>query len=302
MKRSLSLDFLKILLSFIVVTAHLDPLFEYHELRSAIWNAGYGRALVPCFFAINGFFLASKLDDFKAIRKYMTQLIIVYLLWSTFYAYFYYEHMPLTTIIGRYIFGYYQLWYLPALMWSVPLLIGLRKFIKNDLYILLIILFVYMVGHTLDTTREMAHYYRNGFFIGMPFVTLGYFIRKYNVKEWFKTWHLVTLIVLSIGTLSIESILNFYDGEKVTDMFLSNLFLCPAAVLLALKKPLLINRSKFTDYFGDISTGVYYVHLFFVFKLYTFSYNIYMLPAIFILAVLTTIPLIYINKRVKYIL
>lgn len=302
MKRSLSLDFLKIFLSFFVVVGHLYPLFEAGELRSHIWTGGFCRALVPCFFMINGYFLFSKLDNLTAIRKYITQLVLVYLVWSTFYASFYYEHVPLTTIIGRYLFGYYQLWYLPSLMLAVPLLMALRKWVKNDLYILLFILIIYIVGHTLDPYRPMAHYFRNGFFIGLPFVTLGYFIRKYNVKEWFKTWHLVLLIILGIASLGIESATYFYDGAKFSDMYLSALFLCPAAILLALKKPLLVDRSTLTDYVGEISTGVYYIHLFFVFKLYAVNYNIYTLPGIFIISVLVTIPLIYINKRVKILL
>lgn len=302
MKRSLSLDFLKIFLSFFVVVGHLYPLFKPDELISFIWTGGFCRALVPCFFMINGFFLFTKLDNFAAIRKYIIQLVLVYLVWSTFYAYFYYQHVPITTLIGRYIFGYYQLWYLPALMLAVPLLMGVRRFIKNDLYILLIILAIYLLGHTLDPSREMAHYYRNGLFIGLPFVTLGYFIRKYDVKEWFKTWHLIMIILLGIAALGLESSINFYDGYKVTDMFLSTLFLCPAAVLLALKKPMLVEKSTLTNYVGEISTGVYYVHLFFVFKLYTVDYNIYSLPGIFILSVLTTIPLIFINKRIKILL
>ncbi len=302
MKRSLSLDFLKIFLSFFIIIIHLYPLFEVGDLKSHISVGGFCRAAVPCFFIINGFFIYPKLDSFTALRKYMVQLVLVYLVWSTFYAYFYYEHVPLTTLIGRYLFGYYQLWYLPSLLSAILLLVALRKWVKNDLYILLFILFIYVVGHTLDPYRSMSHYFRNGFFIGLPFVTLGYFIRKYDVKEWFKTWHLVLLIILGLVSLGIESVTYFYDGAKFSDMYLSALFLCPAAILLAVKKPLLVNRSILTDYLGDISTGVYYVHLFFIFKLYAVSYNIYTFPGIFTLSVLTSIPLIYINKRVKILL
>lgn len=302
MKRSLSLDFFKIFLSFVIVIAHLHPLLGPDDMAGMIWIGGFCRIPVTCFFILNGYFLFSKIDDFTAVRKYLTQIILVYLVWATFYTYFYYDHVSIGTIIRRYIFGHFQLWYMPALITAVPLFYGIRKLIKSDLYILLIILFLYMVGHILDPYMAVREISRNGLFLGLPSVVIDYFLRKYNIKEWFKTWQLVVVVVLGIITLGTEAYLYLSDGRKFSDMYLSAIFLCPAAIMLTLKKPLLISRTTFTNYIGEISTGVYFIHMFFIFKLVRIDYNIYSLPSIFILSVLATIPIIYINKRAKILL
>lgn len=299
MKRSLSLDFLKVFLSFFVVVAHLQPLFYKDALEGWLFTNGLCRVLVPCFLMISGFFLYSKLDDIKSLAKYLGQLLIVYAVWSLFYLYFYYEGTGIVTILGRLLFGYFHLWYLPALFSGVIIFSLLRKVIKSDILMIIIIFLLYLTGHILDPTRGMAHYYRNGLFIGFPFLAFGYYIRKYNLKDLFTTVQLVLIIIASMATLMLEAYLYYMDGLKVTDLYLSALILCPAAIILCLKHPCKVENSTFTEYFSDLPTGIYYVHLFFVFKLYSVDYNIYNILPIFILSALVTIPIIYLNRRLK---
>lgn len=302
MKRSLSLDFFKIILSFLIVIVHLYPLFAPDEFRSVIWIVSYCRIPVPCFFIINGYFLFGRIDNFKGVAKYILQLTIVYLVWSTFYAYFYYQHVPITTIVSRYIIGYFHLWYLPALLIAVVLLAMLHKFIKQDKPIFVILITLFVGACLFDPFSTEVYYSRNGIFFGLPFVALGYYLKKYNIKDRFKIWQLALIAIVGLVVISVESMTRFENNGKVTDMLLSTLLICPALVLLVLKKPLFINKSKFTDYFGELSTGIYFIHLFFVFKLSALTYNIYTLPGIFLLSILTTIPIVYINKRAKILL
>lgn len=296
-QRSISLDILKIILSFFVVVGHLQPLFSGDVIEGWLISNGICRVLVPCFFMISGFFIFSKIDDMKAVGKYLGQLIVIYLVWSFFYLYFYYEGTPFYTIAGRFLFGYFHLWYLPALFSGLIFLIIARKLIKNDAFIIAIILLIYLIGHVLDPNRSMAFHYRNGFFIGFPFIAFGYYIRKYNIKDLLTTKQLIFIMIISFLTLMLETYLYFYDGKKFSDMYLSALILCPATILLCLKHPLKVNSSIVTEYFSDLPSGIYYFHLFFVFKMYSVNYNIYNAPVIFLTAALATIPLIFINRR-----
>lgn len=300
--RSLSLDILKIVLSFFVIMAHLQPLFYTDAVEGWLLSNGLCRVLVPCFLIISGFFIYSKIGDFKAILKYLFQLGVIYLVWSTFYFCFYYHpSISVYTVLGRFLFGYFQLWYLPALFSGVIILILALKVIKNDLFLFLLILVIYFVGHALDVTRVtysvMAHFYRNGFFIGFPFLAFGFLIRKYNIKDLLTSKQLVWIMLFSFTTLMIETALYYYDGMKFSDMYLSALLLCPAVVLLCLRHPFKVKNAVWVDYFSDVSAGVYYIHLFFVFKLYSVDYNIVNLPIIFLISVLATIPLIFINRH-----
>ena len=296
-QRSLSLDILKIILSFFVVVGHLQPLFGGDILEGWLISNGICRVLVPCFFMISGFFIFSKIDDMKAVGKYLFQLAVVYLVWSLFYLYFYYEGTPLYTIAGRFLFGYFHLWYLPALFTGLIFLILARKFIKSDAMIITLILLIYLTGHILDPTREMAFHYRNGFFIGFPFLAFGYYIRKYNLKDLFSTTQVILIMVISLMTLLLETALYFDDGMKFSDMYLSALILCPATIILCLKHPFKVKSTLVTEYFSDLPSGIYYIHLFFVFKMYSVNYNIFNAPIIFLTAALATIPLIFINRR-----
>lgn len=296
-QRSLSLDILKIILSFFVVVGHLQPLFGGDILEGWLISNGLCRVLVPCFFMISGFFIYSKIDDMKAVGKYLFQLATVYLVWSFFYLYFYYDGTGLYTILGRFIFGYFHLWYLPALFSGLIFLIIARKLIKSDTFIIALILLIYLTGHVLDPTRTMAHYFRNGLFIGFPFIAFGYYIRKYNLKELLTSNQLIFIMIASFLTLMLETTLYYNDGMKFSDMYLSALILCPATILFCLKHPFKVNNSIYVEYFSDLPSGIYYFHLFFVFKMYSVNYNIYNAPVIFITAALATIPLIFINRR-----
>ena len=299
--RSLSLDILKLFLSFFVVTGHLRPLFGEDSFINPYISDGFCRVLVPCFFLISGFFLMPKLHDKKYFTRYIFQLFVIYVVWSTFYLQFYYEGTSLTTILGRYIFGWYQLWYLPALFTGAIFLLLATKWVKNDIYLFIIVLFIYFMGHILDVTRVtsgvMAQYYRNGFFIGFPFLYLGYLIRKYDFKTLLSTKVAITTLILGLIVLFTEVTVYTLDGNKFSDLYLGALLICPSAVIICLRHPFKVKNSIFVEYFSDISTGIYFIHLFFVFKMMHLDYNIYMLPVIFLTSILASIPIIFINRH-----
>lgn len=289
------------ILCVVVVAAHLYPLFEKDSVLGWFIVNGYTRILVPCFLIINGFFLVNKIEDTSAIKKYLTHLTIVYCVWSAFYSYSYITWESKLNIAIFWLTGYHHLWYLPALLVGVVMLFFLKKWKIKDQYLLLIGLVLYIIGHQLNLAKLSAPISRNGIFYGYTFIVIGYLIKKYKAHTYLKTWHLILALILGLIFVGFEASI-YYDRDVEMNLFLSSMITGPAAVLLCLRHPLAVNKSTITEYLGYIPTGVYYVHLFYVYKFYTVDYNIYNLPIIFLLSVLTVIPLIIINKRVKYIL
>lgn len=301
MQRSISLDILKILLCVMVISAHLYPLFEKDSIAGWFIVNGYTRILVPCFLIINGYFLVNKIEDKKAVSKYLTHLLLVYIVWSTFYSYSYITWESKLNIAIFWLTGYHHLWYLPALLVGVVILYFFKRWNIKDRYLLIIAVILYPIGHQINLAKLSEPLSRNGLFYGYTFITIGYLIKKYNVASYFKTWHLVLSLIVAFLLVTLEASI-YYDLDLEMNLFLSSFILAPSAIMLCLIHPLYVNKSTFTEYLSYIPTGVYYVHLFYVYKFYSVDYNIYNLPIIFLVSVLTVIPLVFINKRVKYIL
>lgn len=317
MKRSISLDIFKIILCILIIAVHIQPLFETRNLLEWQIGAGLARLPVPCFFIINGFFLASRIRDWNAVKKYVSHLLVVYIVWSLFYLYFYYEGNSIKTIVTNLIMGYHHLWYLPALLWGVLLLYLARKYINKDLHLLVFVLTLYIIGHIDETSQILPNLflgmgckqtlipeiytYRNGLFMALPYITIGYLIKKWDAHKLFKSWQLLALSVISICTLLIESYSGFSTRE-LHDLNLSALIFGPAMIMLLTKHPLAVNKATWNEYLGYIPNGVYYVHAFFIFKFYSVDNNIYNIPIVFVSSVLATLVLTFVNKRIKIFL
>lgn len=317
MKRSISLDLFKIVLSIIIIAVHIQPLFETRNLLEWQIGAGLARLPVPCFFIINAYFLASKIRDWTAVKKYLSHLLVIYLVWSAFYFYFYYEASSLKTIFFNIVMGYHHLWYLPALLWGVLILYFARKYIKNDWQLFVLAVLLYLVGHVDEVSQVIPNLllaqgaeqtvipeiytYRNGLFMTFPFLAIGYFMKKFNLHEFFKSWQLLAIAGVALCTLMIESYTGFATRE-LHDLNLSALLFGPAMILFFVKHPLLVNKSTWTEYLGYIPNGVYYIHVFFIFKFYSVDNNIYNIPIVFVSSVLATVVLTFVNKRIKIFL
>lgn len=317
MKRSLSLDLFKVVLSIIIIAVHIQPLFETRNLLEWQIGAGLARLPVPCFFLINAYFLAPRIEDWQIVKKYLKHLLVIYGVWSAFYFYFYYQASSLKDIVFNLVMGYHHLWYLPALLWGVLILYFARKYIKKDIHLILLVGMLYLVGHVDEVAQVIPNLllaqgdeqtlvpaiytYRNGIFMAFPFLTIGYLLRKWKAQEYFKSWQLLTIVVVSLCTLMIESYVGFASRE-LHNLNLSALLFAPAMLLFFIKNPLLVDKATWNEYLGYIPNGVYYIHVFFIFKFYSVNNNIYNIPIVFVSSVLATIVLTFVNKRIKIFL
>ncbi len=116
-ERSLSFDFLKGLLILLVIVGHVLPGSADVGLRGAIYYFH-----MPLFLGVTGYFVRRYFLDggvISVLKKYQWRMIIPYVLafvvYSVYSLYFS-EEVGLKQLIGLFLYPYYHLWYIPAVI------------------------------------------------------------------------------------------------------------------------------------------------------------------------------------------
>lgn len=299
MERNIRLDYFRIILSLLVITVHTQFLFSSDSLTGWLISNGIGRVAAPCFFLISGYYLHFRLDDNKAIKRYLLHIFIVYIVWSFIYLPTYYNTIEAHSLITFAIMGYYHLWYLPALLLGILMLLALKKFIKNNNLLLLSGIILYITGYILENCGLPYRVFCNGIFFGFPFIVLGYYIQNKGYVN-VKSLHLYIILFISLITLLLES----YQGYKTNiyhNLFLSLYILCPL-LIICIQKRAKYNIEKYD--ISKLAAGIYFVHILVAGQIIPIAEtnNIYRLPFIMIVSVLLAIFIVLIDKRIKILL
>ncbi len=299
MERNLRLDYFRIILSLLVITVHTQSLFSNDSLTGWLISNGIARIAVPCFFVISGYYLHSKIDNNKAIKKYLLHIFIVYVVWLIIYLPTYYNTVEAHSLVTFAIMGYYHLWFLPALLLGILMLLALKKFIKNNNLLLLSGIILFITGYILENCGLPYRAFCNGIFFGFPFIVLGYYIQKKGYVN-IRPLYLYMILFISLITLLIES----YQGYKTNiyhNLFLSLYILCPVLIICIQKG---VNHSVEKYDISKLAAGIYFVHILVAGQIIPIAEtnNIYRLPFIMIVSVLLAIFIVLINKRIKILL
>lgn len=299
MERNIRLDYFRIILSLLVITVHTQSLFSNDSLTGWLISNGIARIAVPCFFVISGYYLHLRLDNKKAIKRYLLHIFIVYIVWSFIYLPTYYNTIEAPSLITFAIMGYYHLWFLPAFLLGMLMLLALKKFIKNNDLLLLSGIILFITGYILEIYGLPYRAFCNGIFFGFPFIVLGYYIQKKRYVN-INPLYLYMVLFISLITLLIES----YQGYKTNiyhNLFLSLYILCPVLIICIQKG---VNHSVEKYDISKLAGGIYFVHILVAGQIIPIAEtnNIYRLPFIMIVSVLLAIFIVLINKRIKILL
>lgn len=300
MERNVRLDYFKIFLSILVITIHTQNLWGEQSLFGWLISNGVARIAVPIFFIISGYFISQKLEDNQRLKRYLRHILIIYIVWTIIYLPVYCNTIEPRSFITFAFLGYYHLWFLPALLLGILILKGIRKFIKNNTFILLIGFLLFITGYLMENAGLPYRTFYNGIFFGFPFISLGYYIRNSNLKRTLWGSYLYIILFISFITLLAES----YWGYKALfyhNIFISLYILCPVLFMCVIKAP------RYTTKPNDISklaAGIYFVHILVATLIIPISEinNIYKLPLIMIVSILLSIFIVIINKRIKIFL
>ncbi|WP_260262040.1 acyltransferase family protein [Vibrio intestinalis] len=315
--RNLALDCLKVILALMVVGIHCKIFSDTHIASYILTTQGLFRIAVPIFFLIGGFYF-SQITTTQNLFKWVKRLMILYLFWTLFYVYFWLYPQPITLgyiayLIRICLFGYMHLWYLPAMLGAGVICYLLR----NQPQLGAVVAFVlFSIGVSIQYAgayhwfehpllaqlASSSHTHRNFLFLGFPFFFLGHLIRRFNIAQALPRYYFGLAAILGIGLLLAESWYYFrYTLEpKGFDNIASLILVCPAIFLLAASSKLSTHHSFFTV----LSSAIYFTHPFWIkFSGHFFHFNLNTLAIITaLLTVLFALPLMMLQKKVKFIL
>lgn len=315
-RRNLALDLLKLLLAFMVVGIHTQLLKDYSQLVSHLLVNGVFNIAVPIFFLINGYYFYYVETNGKTYA-WFKRILTLYLTWLFFYSYIWLTWVTpdlkgILKVIYISLFGYHHLWYLTATIGAGLVHILLRGASVSQKSCVAIILFitgflVEMYGNyyvksdsSMSLLFHNLNFFRNFLFFGFPFFTIGYLINEKNIN--IKNQILVLLLLVGLIALMIESYTNFYllSGAGRFDILLSLFIVCPVVFLLVLKS----NIASDSKQLAVLSVAIYLIHP------YAMNITVHILDAkemiyffsVVALSMLLAIPLIFLNKKIKFIL
>jgi surface polysaccharide O-acyltransferase-like enzyme len=305
--RNITLDFFKIILSILVITIHIQPLFAKDSLTGWFISNGIARIAVPFFFVIGGYYIKPKIENPHLIKKYILHLLLIYITLSLIMLDKYITDYQTLEIISCLFFGYRHLWYVSALIIGLVLFFLLKKFIKKDYILLIISVCLYTFAYFYEPYTTNMDTCRNGLFVGLPFITLGYYINNNNLLPKIKSSYLVSVIILCFIGLIIESYYSYTSVGTVIfhrgNIYLSLIILCPALLMVIMKHSYYRQNSDSLSYFSSMSAIIYFIHPIVIGKIILpHEYMIVKLPLIVLISVLYSIVIIYVNKRIKIFL
>lgn len=259
MTRLKGIDFVKVLMAFVVVSIHTTawPLLGIREVA------------VPYFFIVSGFFLFGKMTgdraaDLSAIRAWTLKILKLYLIWTAIY-------LPFTVygfiqdslslkqslmLFGRNLlfvgenFMSWPLWYLLALIWSGVLIYILRALKVPIWGMLLVGIILAALPHFIGDNPLFVKLFRdsrNLAFTGLFYVVLGGLLRHYQAR--LPLWGGILLF--------IAGLVAYHFTPFALPVAAAGLF------LLAKELPLSGISDRLSRAFRDSSETIYLVHMIF---------------------------------------
>lgn len=309
-ERNISLDYLKLVLSILVITIHVpDPFGSTQWISWPIQN-GLARIAVPIFFIMNGFYLYPILGDKVKVKKYLLRLVLLYAVWMIIYRPFYAGDDHYRTL-QKLIFGYTHLWYIAALIPTVAVLYFCKKWkLLNDGF-LIFSFALYLLGffmqkmYAFDIEIVPIEMYgqatRNFVMPSLFFVYLGYYIHDKGLMQRIHTNNkTIAAIVILCLLLMAESYFTLIYSLP-SDYYLVLPVLCPLIFMVVYQKG---KVGKYDKQVRDLSTAVYFSHVL-VIKLLESSGMFYQ-SALCIMALffslVVSIALVRLNNELKFFL
>lgn len=281
MQKNVALDFFKILLAAMVVAIHSEVFNNSHFLVDGLF-----RIAVPIFFIMNGYFFFLKVNSIKSLASWSKRVLLIYVFWMIFYLPFYVTKISgvgwnyFQNLFITLFFGYGHLWYIPAMLLGGGLVYFLRYL--NTYFSLAVFILLFVIGYTIEWVRifnsnsrvlESLNFisqywlYRNGLFVGVPFIGLGYLIAKHSLINLKGLKLIYLMLIVSLVGLFVESDFinkNIYHGSMFhVDILFSLIFLCPCVFLIVLQLDCNSN-SLLMKSIPLLASGIYFIHPFFI--------------------------------------
>lgn len=323
MNRIVKYDILRIVASFSIVLLHVSASYwsvvDVHSrefLVMTVYNS-LTRFAVPVFFMLSGLFLASPDRANKGIGKRVLKLVLLFYVWSAFYAF---QGVAVDALRGeflqsawkaaaeRFIFGHVHMWFLQMLCGFYILIPIARQLCAKketvQYYVILWAVFRYLVPclttvFHLDTIQARIDSLGMDILVGnFGYFLLGYYLNVTDIKKKVR-W---ILYAMGIGAVGLTIFLTIRDcrvsGTYVEKWFSPaslNILVMSAAVFVCFKYGRIFDKVKRPEVWAKVSGYTFFVYMFHMFvieKLNLIGITTVSFPAVVSIPVLTVVTFI----------
>lgn len=199
------LDGFRLFAAILVISIHTSPFIIINQNLDFFFTRILSRVAVPFFFMVTGQFVVYELLDKKnnqtdKLHKYLKKIELLYAITSFFYIPLgiyagHYKGLTIKKILQMLVFdgNFYHLWYFPACIIGMLILVGLNKFLSiNKLTILTVLLYFFgifgdsyygitrqipIISNIYSGAFHVFSYTRNGIFFAPIFLLMGVWCR-----------------------------------------------------------------------------------------------------------------------------
>ncbi|WP_326513411.1 acyltransferase family protein [Clostridium intestinale] len=319
-ERYYQVDVLRFVCAILVISIHTSALYSFGDVPGKVLSLGIARIAVPFFFIASGYFFYERFNNEGYLKAYIIRILKYYLISTVVYTVILFSFIKsrnsnILELVKNLLFNGVSpsLWFFPALIFSISVLyLFLKKNWIKPLVIVSLVLYALgligdsyyglVVGTPLENLVEMYSavfvYTRNGLCFGLPFLTLGVLISKYDMKN--KLKHLKALTLFSAVIFASEAyVLISNNISRDNNMYISLIFLVSCIFLLSLRSKKVLSDRK-AKLLRDMSLWIYCLHELLQFLVYGLlpkvSSNSFL---VFLMVTLVVVPLSYFIVRKK---
>lgn len=234
------IDAARLLFACLVVLAHCATFLAISPAVHFYVNNGFGRVIVPFFLLTTGYFFDRQLA--RGLDRWLLRVGRVYVGWTAVFLPFilFYQEVTPFRLALTFGFGFFHLWYLPALIGGMVLLHVARRLPDAVLLALAVGLFVigaavqYAENALLDFDTMHNHYdllvlTRNFLFYGFPYLALGALIGRGAILSRPSPRGRAGLVIVALALMLAETTLQYlsFSPEGFYDLSLSAFLLTP---------------------------------------------------------------------------
>ena len=319
-ERYYQVDVMRFVCAILVISIHTSALYSFGDVPGKVLSLVIARIAVPFFFIASGYFFYERFNNEGYLKSYIVRILKYYLISTVVYTVILFSFIKtrnsnILELVKNLLFNGVSpsLWFFPALIFSISVLyLFLKKNWITPLIIVSVVLYALgligdsyyglVVGTPLEKLVEMYSavfvYTRNGLCFGLPFLTLGVLISKYDMKN--KLKYLKALTVLSAVIFASEAyVLISNNISRDNNMYISLMFLVSCIFLLSLRSKKVLSDRK-AKLLRDMSLWIYCLHELLQFLVYGLlpkvSSNSFL---VFLMVTLVVVPLSYFIVRKK---
>ncbi len=275
-------DYFKLLAAFLVIAIHTAPMASFNNQIDFLLTGVLARIAVPFFLMVTGYFLLpqyffQRTENFRTLITFLKKTLLLYAVAIMIYlpVNFYAGQLSdvgIFDIFRMLVFDgtFYHLWYLPASILGIILLILMSRKISFQA-VFVITLVLYSIGLLGDSyfgfisgcgplkmiyedMFRVFSYTRNGIFYTPVFLAMGA-----GIKQKYKCCYLVDIVagfIISVSLMIFEGfILNYLGVQRHNSMYFT---LFP--VMFFLFQMILSIKSSPVESLRIISTWIYIIH------------------------------------------